>query len=176
MDVNEKLAETIARGYLHAQDPLTKLGSGLTGYVFLSPNGQTAVKVHHREESFIHEVRMYQWLGARAIGPVQGLEIPKMRNYSKDHCLIHMDYVSPPFLVDFAGTQFKPTDFPPEVLEDWYAMIDRRFGPNAWVVYKVKDALEKHGIYYLDFQPRNLNVKGLPGTVPYEPTEDDDDF
>ena len=88
--------------------------------------------------------------------------------------IIRMDFVSAPFLLDFAGVLFTPPDFSEEVLADWYADIDEKFGPNAWVAHLVYQSLAKLGIYYVDIRPSNLNLDGFPDAVPY-PSSDSDD-
>lgn len=100
-----------------------------------------------------------------------------MRNHSDRYRLIQMDFVNAPYLLDFAGATFKKPDFTDDVMNDWHRNLRYRFGPNVSVAYEVWHALRKLGIYYLDFRPSNLNLTGLPGLLPPEPsTEDDDDW
>ena len=70
---------------------------------------------------------------------------------------------------------FNPPDFSDETMRDTYEKWDEAYGPNVWVAYAVYDSLKKHGIYYTDFRPSNMNVTGLPGLEPVE-SPDDDDF
>jgi len=75
-----------------------------------------------------------------------------------------MDFVRPPYLLDFAGVLFHPPDFPQDTMDQWHAGIEEMFGPNSAIIYAVYHALAKHGIYYLDFRPSNVNLTGLPGS------------
>lgn len=89
----------------------------------------------------------------------------------------HMDVVSSPYLLDFAGVAFAPPDFSNDVMNDWHARIHDFFGLNASVAYSVYDALKKVGIWYLDLRPSNLKLDGLPGLRAGEaPPLDVDDF
>jgi hypothetical protein len=130
--------------------------------------------VHRRAEGFWNEVRAYQKLQSLGITRLHGLTVPKLRGYRIDLNVIRMDVVSAPYLLDFAGVRFSPPDFSDDVMESWRAGIDAAFGPNAHVAYDVYASLARHGMYYLDFRPSNLNLTGLPGLEPMEPPDFDD--
>lgn len=59
-------------------------------------------------------------------------------------------------------------------MQSWQAGIAELFGPNAHIVYDVYHSLAKHGLFYMDFRPSNLNMTGLPGSQPYDPTANDE--
>lgn len=86
-----------------------------------------------------------------------------------------MDFVSSPFLLDFAGVLFSPPDYNDDVLANWHQGISERFGKNASIAYAVYTSLSQHGMYYMDFRQSNLNLDGLPGLIPDE-REDEDIF
>lgn len=174
MEIDHQTAELIATEYLGAT-PARRLGWGISGYVYLSPGLRSAVKVHRSVEGFTRELEVYRRLRALGITSVHGLTVPKLRNSRADLKLIEMDFVSAPYLLDFAGVRFSPPDFPPDTMDRWRAEIAGRFGPNAWVAYLVYEALAKRGLYYMDFRPTNLNVEGLPGAEPFKPSESEDD-
>jgi hypothetical protein len=151
-----------------------RLGWGISGYVYLSPDARTAVKIHRYAEGFERELAVYRILRRLKLKSVCGLTVPQLRGHNSSLRAIRMDFVSPPYLLDFAGATFTPPDFPEDVIAEWRAGIDRQFGQNAWMAYAVYDALGKHGIYYTDFRPSNMNVEGLPGVDPPEPGEGED--
>lgn len=119
-----------AQTYLNTSKPLKSLGWGIGGFVYLSPDQVSAVKVHHGS-GFLTELETYRRLEHLGIRELHGLSIPRLLGYDHDLRVIQMDVVSPPFLLDFAGVLFKPPDFSEEVLEDWHAGIAQKFGPNA---------------------------------------------
>jgi hypothetical protein len=80
--------------------------------------------------------------------------------------LIRMDFVIPPFLVDFAGVSFRPPDFPSDAINDWHASLSGKFGPNVHLAWAVYSALSQHGIWYTDLHPRNLSLEGHPEFKP----------
>ena len=138
--------------FVGASDPLPVLGWGVSGFVFLSPDLQTAIKVHHYPE-----VRQHR------ITSLHGLVIPKLRNYDSARRLIQIDVVSPPYLLDFAGVRYTDPEFSEDTMRDIHATIEERFGNNAHIAYAVYHSLKKIGIYYLDLRQSNLNIEGLPG-------------
>jgi hypothetical protein len=174
MEFNEKYAREVAQGYVGTTEPLKRLGWGVSGFVFLSPDLRTALKVHRNDEGYTTEVKVYKELGRLKISKIRGLTVPKMRDYRDDIRLIKMDVVNQPFLLDFAGVLSQPPDFSEDVMEYWHAQIRERFGSNASVVYEVYHALAQYGLYYVDFRPTNLNLTGLPGLQPDDVADDDD--
>ncbi len=88
-----------------------------------------------------------------------------------------MDFVSPPYLLDFAGVLFRPHDYTDDAMGLWQAGITRTFGAkNEWIVYAVYAALQKYGIHYMDMRPSNLNPKGHPDIELTENTNDDEPY
>lgn len=165
MSLDYARAEEIARRYTRSSRPLTNLGWGVSGFVFLAPDN-TAVKVHKHREPYHTELLAYQRLRRLRIRRLLGLAIPRLRGYRARGRIIRMDTVSPPYLLDFAGVRFEPPDFNDDVIEDWHSRIEEVFGPNAPFVHEVYHALARHDIYYLDFRPSNLNLEGLRGRLP----------
>jgi hypothetical protein len=173
MELDHHAAAQIAQNYFEADRPLLRLGWGISGFVYLSPDTRTAVKVHRYDESFERELKVYRHLQKLNIIEVLGLAIPQLREARRDLKLLRMDCVSAPYLLDFAGASFDPPDFSPETVEQWHADIAEKFGPNAHIAHAVYAELAKQNIYYLDFRPSNMNVAGLPGVVSYEPSGED---
>lgn len=173
--MDPKAAAEVAQRYFGVSDPLTRLGWGISGYVFLSPDLRTAVKVHRHWPGFRRELEVYQRLRRLRITELHGLTVPKLLSFSDKVKLLQMDFVSAPYLLDFAGVQLEPPDFSDEVIAQWRADIDSRFGPNAYIAYLVYDSLAKFGMHYMDLRPTNVNVTGLLGAVPYDPSAAEDD-
>jgi hypothetical protein len=165
MGLDQKTASEIARRYFRNSNPPVRLGWGISGYVFLSPDLRTAVKIHRSRESFIRELEVYRLLHRLKISRLHGLTIPKLIKYRSRIKLIQMDFVSAPYLLDFAGASLTPPDFPDDAMQLWHGGIDEVFGPNASVVYAIYNSLVQHGIYYMDFRPSNLKLDGLPGLI-----------
>jgi hypothetical protein len=137
MELDQKAAAEIAQRYFRTKQPLTRLGWGISGYVYLSPDLQTVSNLY-------------------------GLTSPKLRGYRTDLKLIRMDFVRAPYLLDFAGVRFIPPDFPADTMELWHAGIEENFAPHTNIVYAVYNTLSGHGLYYLDFRPSNLKLQGHP--------------
>src|SRR5215207_4694983 len=120
----------IAQRYTKAAGPLKMLGSGMGGVVFLAPDLRTAIKIHHQSHTFETEVEAYRKLNRAGVTSVRGLTVPKPRAYVPALKLIRMDFVSAPYLLDFAGVLFEPPDFIPDAMADWDARLKFLFGPN----------------------------------------------
>lgn len=159
-----------AQRYLKTSQPLKRLGWGVGGFVYLSPDNLSAVKVHHG--NYAVELETYRRLRRLGIRELHGLNIPRLLDNDDANRVIRMDFVNAPFLLDFAGVLFRPPDFPDDPTHGWHADIEDRFGPNAWMAHLVFNSLAKHGIYYVDFRPTNLKMEGHPDFVPWPPPGD----
>jgi hypothetical protein len=164
----------IAQDYFRTTQKLQRLGYGMSGTVYLSPDTRTAVKVHYRYESFAREYEVYRKLRHLKISRLHGLTIPKLRDQRADVNLIRMDTVSAPYLLDFAGVLFESPEFTQDVMADWHARIENFFGPNAGIAYAVYNALLRHDMYYMDLRPSNLKLDGHPDFQPHDPGHRDD--
>ncbi|MBC8107990.1 MAG: serine/threonine protein kinase [Anaerolineae bacterium] len=152
----------IAQKYIGTGAPLARLGWGISGYVYLAPDLRTAVKVLKYSAGFQAEVRTYQLLRRLGMRQLLGFTIPRMLDYREDILAIQMDFVRSPYLLDFAGVQFKKPDFSGDVMAHWHQKISEFFSPNEAMIYAVYAALARHGIYYMDFRPSNINMTGHP--------------
>lgn len=111
MELDPSRAHHIAQKYLGTTRPLTRLGWGVSGFVVLAPDLRSAVKVHRTLEGYATELRAYKLLKRLRISTIHGLTVPKLRGYRSAARVIRMDFVSPPFLLDFTGVQFDPPEF-----------------------------------------------------------------
>lgn len=152
-----------AQQYIGTAAPLTVLGGGMSGYVFMSPIDRLqAIKVHRDKEKYAIEVEAYHRLMSAEVTKLHGLTIPRLIDARPDLLIITMEIVSPPFLLDFAGVQFVEPDFNDEVLADWQQRIVDMFGVHAEIANAVYTSLAELDIYYLDFRPSNLKLDGHP--------------
>ncbi len=155
-------ALSAAQSFIGTKGKLEILGWGVSGFVFLSPDLETAIKVHHTPEGFQTEVRAYELLRSYRLTQVEGITIPKLRMADHSRQLIQIDFVSPPFLLDFAGVRFSDPQFPSETVREIHEEIEMRFGRNSHIAHAVQHKLLEIGMYYLDLRPSNLNLLGLP--------------
>lgn len=156
----------MAQKYIGTDAPLARLGWGISGYVFLTPDLRTALKVHRYKEGFATEVQVYQMLKRLRLTRLLGFTIPRLLDSRADLLTIQMDFVRSPYLLDFAGVQFSHPDFSVDVMSHWHQKISEYFSPNEALVYGIYAALARHGIYYMDFRPSNLNLNGHPDAKP----------
>ncbi len=91
MNVDQKIANDIAKRYFDTDKTLIRLGWGISGFVYLSPDTRTAVKVHRHAESFERELYVYRKLARLKINRLHGLTIPKLRDNRADVKLLNMD-------------------------------------------------------------------------------------
>ena len=173
--MDHRSALLTAQRYLKTSLPLKCLGWGIGGFVYLSPDNLSAVKVH-RGPGYVAEVKTYRKLRRLGIRQLHGLNIPRLLDYDDANLVIRMDFVNEPFLLDFAGVLFEPPDFSEDVIAAWHADIAEKFGPNAWVAHLVYRSLAKHGIYYVDFRPTNMKLEGLPGLESFPADDDPSEF
>lgn len=170
--LDQATADKIAGKYFHPATTPKRLGWGVSGYVYLSPDLRRAVKVHRYEEPFKRELDVYRRLRDLQISNLMGLTIPRLLNSEAGARIIEMDFVKPPYLLDFAGCTFTPPD--EMLMEGWHDAMVNMFGANVDVVYAVYAALARYGIHYLDFRPSNMNLTGLPGLHPPDTTTFED--
>jgi hypothetical protein len=152
-----------AQSFIGTTKELAVLGWGISGFVFLSPDLTTAIKVHHTSEAFETEFKAYELLRKYRLTQIDGITIPKLRDADHNLHLIQIDVVRPPYLLDFAGVKFSDPQFPSETVRQIHEEIQMRFGRNAHIAYSVQEQLRRIGMYYLDLRSSNLNLQGLPG-------------
>ena len=86
----------IAQKYIGTDEPLARLGWGISGYVYLAPDLRTAVKVLRYRAGFDAEVRTYQMLRRLGFRQLLGFTVPRMLGYRDDLLAIQMDFVRSP--------------------------------------------------------------------------------
>jgi hypothetical protein len=96
----------IAKNYCGVTTDLVRLGWGISGYVYLSPDSRTAIKVHSGQDGFDRELQVYRQLDKLKINNIQGLTVPKLWDARPESKLLRIEFVKPPYLLDFAGADF----------------------------------------------------------------------
>jgi len=162
-----------ASQFFGTRKELKLLGWGMSGFVFLSPDRTSAVKIHHYDEGFATELQAYRNLRKFGVTNVHGFSVPKPRSYRPDLKAICMDCVVSPFLLDFAGVHFEPPDYSDDVWEHWHSEVELRFGPNSHLAFAVYGSLQQYGIWYTDLRQSNLNLDGHPEAKAF-PTDESD--
>lgn len=175
MTYDPTAAHAAAQKFFQTTRTLKRLGLGVSGTVYLSPDLRTAAKIHHQHESFETEVSVYHLLKQRRIFSLNGLTIPKLICAVTAERIIQMDFVSAPYLLDFAGVLFEDPEYPEEVKAHWYAEVEQRFGVNTHLAFDVYNTfLAQLGLYYMDLRPSNLKLEGLADFQPHVPESKED--
>ncbi len=162
MEFTFKEAIEAARNYSGGVEPLASLGWGISGYVFFLPRRLAAIKVHRAVDAYENEVAMYALLAKLRLTRLSGFTIPKVRAVHHGLRIIEMDFVRPPFVLDFAGASLAPPDFSEDTIDQWQQDVAVRFESNAGLVWALYHALTLRGIYYTDLRPSNVNVTDHP--------------
>ena len=139
------------------------LGSGVHGSVYAVENqtekGISAIKVHERERDYCRERDVYRRIGEFEITEIRGCAVPELLRCDDELWVIEMTVVARPFVLDFAGAYLdEPTDFSDEVLADWRAEKQERFGTRWPEVQAILRFLEGYGIFMVDVNPGNISL------------------
>jgi len=166
----------IAQRYFGSAAPPERIGWGISGYVYVSPELPTVVKIHHHQEFFARELEVYQRLSTLRLTSIIGLNVPRLIDHRPSLRLIEIELVDAPYLLDFAGVEYTPPEiaWEPDRVAQWHEEIGYRFGPNAHIAYAAHHALTRYGMYYMDLRPSNVNLTGFPGVEADPPSEFED--
>lgn len=136
------------------------LGAGKDGVVF-STTRRTAAKQHYRPHTYRNELAVYRRLAEHRVARVNGFAVPRLYGCHEEHLILELSWVSPPFVLDFAGSQLDiPFDFEQEVWEMWYEQRQEEYGERWPKVLALIDAFERRfGIYLDDISPRNVRFE-----------------
>jgi hypothetical protein len=157
LDIHHPRAREVASRYTGTANGLEELGWGVGGAVFLSPSGN-AVKIHRQRENFSREIAAYSRLLLFRVDSVQGFSIPRLVKIDLNLQVIEMSFVTRPWLLDFGNSRIdRPPDFSADVLTEWWAELEHRFGDRFAVVQSVYyEMVNRFGIYCLDLKPGNI--------------------
>ncbi|TWT37486.1 hypothetical protein KOR34_24380 [Posidoniimonas corsicana] len=139
-----------------------KLGYGTDGTVWVTSN--SAVKAVHRYENYYVERASYERLAEADISSIGRFAVPRLIDSDDSLQIVEMEIVEPPYVLDFGKVYL---DAPPfywrdpqlrkNAYDEWRERFDSHWEEVASVVYE----LERHGIYYIDPRPSNINTDGL---------------
>jgi hypothetical protein len=121
--------------------------------------GQRAIKVFWRDDTFERELAAYLRLRERKVFTVKDFNVPQLIDFDEELMVIEMQIVTPPFLLDFGKAY---VDFRPEYSEDalacWEEQYRELWGEERWkIVRKLMANLTLVGIYYQEPTPRNIH-------------------
>ncbi|MBX3436866.1 MAG: hypothetical protein KF861_05185 [Planctomycetaceae bacterium] len=136
-----------------------ELGSGYDGIVFAT-NRATAVKALRYEELYRRERDVYIRLRDRNVEFVEGFRVPALIGYDDQLWIVEMEFVTPPFVVDFAGAYLdERPQFPAEVYSDWQQEKIDQYGADWPLVQSVMAGFARLGIYLGDVKPGNITLQ-----------------
>jgi hypothetical protein len=149
-----------ARAYAERRDLTLKapLGAGVDGIV-LSTDVATAVKSLKYRELYRQELAVYRRLQERSVEKICGFWVPKLINHHDELWVVEIEFVVPPFVVDFAtaGVDSNPLDkYSPEQLEEWIESRKELFEDRWNQVKNILYGFREHGIYLVDLKPGNI--------------------
>lgn len=135
-----------------------QLGAGLDGIVF-SSNRKSAVKALRYRELYERERDVYLRLAELKITRLLRFNVPQHIAHHDDLMIVEIEVVSPPYVLDFAGAHLdRPSEFPPEVIEEWEAEKREQFGSDWPEVQDLIYEFRAIGIYLSDIKPGNVEL------------------
>jgi hypothetical protein len=143
-----------------------ELGCGVHGIVFMTESQpqkapvavRSAIKVHQRPADYSRERDAYLRLEDHGVAAIRGCHVPRMLRSDDELWVIEMTVVQRPFVLDFASAYLdRPPDFSEEVLADWRAEKQERFGDRWPEVQAILGFLESLGIFQIDVSPGNIS-------------------
>ncbi len=137
----------------------TQLGAGYDGIVFGTP-APSAVKALRHEELYRKEVAVYRRLEENSVRKVDGFRIPRLVRADDELWTFEMSWVTPPFVLDFAGAYLDrepPWMSDEEVYGDWLAEKREQFGDRWPIVAGVVASFRRWGVYLADVKPGNID-------------------
>jgi hypothetical protein len=134
-----------------------RLGRGVHGCVY-STNARTAIKAHHRSESYTREMAVYKRLKEENVAEICGHHVPQYLDHDDELLIIEMTIVTPPFLLDFGGAYLDwPPEFSEDAIEQWQCGKREQFGEKWLDVQRILAVLgDVYGIYVMDVNPGNI--------------------
>ncbi len=85
--------------------------------------------------------------------------MPRLIDHHDELWVIEMEFVVPPFVVDFAtaGVDSNPLNkYSPEELDDWFESRRELFEDRWPQAKEILHEFRKHGIYLVDLKPGNI--------------------
>ena len=136
-----------------------ELGKGYDGIVFAT-DAPSAVKAFRHEPLYHKELAVYRRLEAKGVTEMHEFVIPRLIRADAELWVLEMEWVEPPFVLDFAGARLdeEPEHFrDPDYVAEWRAEKLEQFGPERWpVVTGVLATFRRYGVWLTDVKPGNI--------------------
>ena len=145
-------------------DLKTPLGHGTDGSVWRTSR-DSAIKALNRKKLYDTELECYQRFKASAITKIRNCSVPRLLGNNDSLMVIELTIVTPPFILDFAKSYIdQRSDYPEDSFNQWERDGIELFGSDWKEVRIIIAALERHGIYYYDAKPQNIQLSSSPRT------------
>jgi hypothetical protein len=165
--MDTSLSDAKARGLDYSQRrqlPLSdRLGWGMDGVVFYT-DVSTAIKSFKYKDLYRQELAVYLRLRERNVEKVCGFNVPKLVNHHDELMVIEMEFVTPPFVVDFAcaGVDVPLTEYSQEKMQEWLDGRAEIFGDDWAQARRVYYGFKTYGIHLADLNPGNIVFASPP--------------
>jgi len=143
---------------------LERLGSGVDGLVY-STNKGSAVKAHRGKTLFEKERAVFERLAMYSDNDFAGFNVPTMLDFHPELLVIEMQFVVPPFALDFSGaTLDRPSaavvDQTEEEFAEWEESRIEIYGPEDWeIVQRVMSCFRRIGVHLGDVHKGNIKLR-----------------
>lgn len=134
------------------------IGFGQDGIVYAT-HSKTAVNAMKFREQYDRELAVYLRLQEKAVGKLCGFSVPALVGHHDELMVIEMEFVTPPFIVDFAsaGVDFNPlSKYDADQRAEHQADLADRFEENWPIVNKLLGELRSIGIFLSDVNVNNI--------------------
>jgi hypothetical protein len=133
-----------------------RLGFGKDGSVWLTTSA-TALKVFDSRRGYVRETAVYDRLTLHGVTEINGSAVPRLIAREDSLGVIEMSFVNPPFVLDFASAELDAaTEFPEEVLAEWWTRKREEFGACWGRAVGILRSLQRIGIFMMDVHPGNI--------------------
>ncbi|QDT14829.1 hypothetical protein CA12_09090 [Alienimonas californiensis] len=136
----------------------TELGAGYDGIVF-GTSAPSADKALRHDRLYRNEIAVYRRLEQQGVRSVEGFRIPRLIRADDERWTFEMSWVTPPFVLDFAGAYLDrepPWAGDEEVYGAWLLEKQEQFGERWSVVTGVLATFRRYGVYLADVKPGNI--------------------
>jgi len=127
--------------------------------VVLSTELATAVKSLKYKPLYQNELAVYRRLQDLGVHKIGNFWVPSLVSYSDELWVLEIEFVVPPFVLDFAsaGLDQNPLDkYTPEELEEWFDSREELFEEHWPAARSILYGFRKHGIFLVDLKPGNI--------------------
>ena len=142
-----------------------ELGAGYDGIV-LATETPSAVKAFRHEPLYQKERDVYRRLEDERVRTVEGFKVPRLIQSDDELWTLEIEWVHPPFVLDFAGAYLDrepPWADDEEVYSAWLAEKREQFGDERWAtVAGVLATFRRYGVYLADVKPGNIEFAPDP--------------